>query len=245
MRTRTSCGAPAGSAAGSPHRGRAVTYRGCVCAGAAVALIVLAAGCGSSSTTTSPAPSTPSAASTTLAAPKTTTPAPSPPSPAPSGPRSIPPAPPPGTTTPSSGPSLCLTNQLSISDKPASGGLSHAGIVLVFANHGAPCTLTGYPGVDGLRAGAAVVHAERTLNGYLGGAKSTATVTLAAGQSASALLEGLDGPPAGQKCASYTSLLVTPPNDRQSVPLDSRAPLCSPQIHPVVAGGSGSANAHS
>ncbi len=215
---------------GSPDRGRA--RRTCVCAGAAVALTVLLAGCGSSRTTTSPAPPTASAASTTLAAPRTTTPAPSSPSPAPS------------TTTPSGGPSPCLTNQLSISDKPASGGLSHAGIVLVFTNHGAPCTLTGYPGVDGLRAGAAVVHAERTLSGYLGGAKSTATVTLSAGRSASALLEGLDGPPAGQKCASYTSLLVTPPNDRRSVPLNSRAPLCSPQIHPVVAGGSGSANAH-
>lgn len=221
------------------------SYRGYVRAAAlAVATAALVTGCDSPSTTTSPTPSTRPTTSTTLSAPPANTTTTTTPAPPPAPPRSSPAAPSPSTTTPSGGPSPCLTNQLSISDKPASGGLSHAGIVLVFTNHGAPCTLTGYPGVDGLRAGAAVVHAERTLSGYLGGAKSTATVTLPTGQSASALLEGLDGPPAGQRCASYTSLLVTPPNDRQSVPLISRAPLCSPQIHPVVVGGSGSANAH-
>lgn len=148
----------------------------------------------------------------------------------------------PSTTTPIRGPSPCLTNQLSISDRPASAGLGHFGTVLVFTNHGAPCTLTGYPGVDGVRDGTAVVHAQRTLNGYLGGTTSTTTVTLPAGGSASALLEGFDGPEPGHECARYTSLLVTPPNDRQSVTLTSRAPICSPQIHPVVAGAAGGAN---
>lgn len=211
-------------------------HRRCAGVTAALTATVLIAGCGSTSPTSSPAPSTPS---TILAAPPTTT-APSPP---PAPPSSSPPAPPPSTTT--SGPPPCLTNQLSISDKPASGGLGHAGLVLVFANHGSTCTLTGYPGVDGVRGRAAVVHAQRTLSGYLGGAKSTATVTLPGGQSASALLEGLGAPVSGQQCASYTSLMVTPPNDRQSAPLTSRAPLCSPQIHPVVAGSAGGANAHS
>lgn len=209
---------------------------------AVLATAVLTAGCGSSSTTSSPAPSTTAAASTTIAAPSTPSASPSPaPSPTPATPSSPPPAPAPSTTAPNGGPPPCLTKQLSTIDKPGAAGLGHVGIVLVFTNKGPTCTLSGYPGVDGVRAGTAVVHAQRTLSGYLGGAPSVAAVTLTAGQSASALLEGFGAPVSGQPCTAYTSLLVTPPNNRESAPLTSRAPLCSPQIHPVVKGAAGGA----
>lgn len=198
---------------------------------AALAVAVTVAGCGASHSTPAPAPPT------TSLIPPTTKPAPSPTAAAPSSSTSTSST----TTSPSSdGRASCPTSRLSISDRPASAGLGHFGTVLVFTNHGAPCTLTGYPGVDGVRDGTSVVHAQRTLNGYLGGTTSTTTVTLPAGGSASALLEGFDGPEPGHECASYTSLLVTPPNDRQAVTLTVRAPLCSPQIHPVVAGAAGS-----
>lgn len=211
---------------------------------AALTLVALVAGCGSSGTTSSPtkspAPPTTSVAPPPPAAPSTTSVAP-PPSPAPSSTSSAGssanPAPVPGD-----GRTACPTNQLSISDKPASGGLGHFGIVLVFVNHGSTCTLTGYPGVDGVNGGTTVIHAQRTLRGPLGGATSTMAVTLAAGASASALLEGSVGPQPGQQCARYTSLLVTPPNNQQSVTLSVRAPICSPQIHPVVTGAAGGAS---
>lgn len=205
---------------------------------AVLATAVLTAGCGSSSTTSSPAPTTTAAVSTTIAAPSTPSASPSPP---PATPSSPPPAPSPSTTAPNGGPPPCLTKQLSTIDKPGAAGVGHAGIVLVFTNKGSTCTLSGYPGVDGVRDGTAVVHAQRTLSGYLGGAPSVATVTLTVGQSASALLEGFGAPVSGQPCTAYTSLLVTPPNNQESAPLTSRAPLCSPQIHPVVKGAAGGA----
>lgn len=219
----------------------ATTARKSACAAGALALTVLTAGCGASNTPPSPAPApTTSTASATPAAPTTPSPSPSPSSPSPS-PSQTQPVPQPSTTTPSGGPTPCLTNHLSISDKPAPGGLEHVATVLVFTNHGPTCTLTGYPGVDGLRGGTAVVHFQRTLRGDLGGATSTKTVTVPAGGSASALFEGLGAPATGQSCTRYTSLLVTPPNNRQSVPLTSKAPICSPQIHPVVPGAAGGA----
>jgi hypothetical protein len=136
---------------------------------------------------------------------------------------------------------MCGTAQLSITTGPVSGGLSHEGIVVVFTDQGPTCTLQGYPGVDGQDQGATVVEAARTLSGYLGGLSQGASpplVTLQTGQSASAMLEGLDGGVSGQPCPTYTSLLVTPPNQTTSVSLPAST-ICSPQIHPVVPGTTG------
>jgi hypothetical protein len=148
------------------------------------------------------------------------------------------------TTAPAAGPTSCTTSQLKVTTAPVSGGLNHVGIALVFTNEGPVCSLAGYPGVDGANNGIPVVAAQRTPNGYLGGlgAGSTpTTVTLATGQAASALLEGLEGGVSGQACPTYTNLLVTPPNDTQSTTV-SDATICSPEIHPVVAGITGDAN---
>jgi hypothetical protein len=89
------------------------------------------------------------------------------------------------------------------------------------------------------------LQAARTGSGYLGGLSSpTATVPvirMAPGQTVSALLEGDDVPSGGGTCPGYASLLVTPPNEtstqRLTRPLSA---LCSPQIHPVVTGATGS-----
>jgi hypothetical protein len=133
----------------------------------------------------------------------------------------------------------CATGRLTISVRPlGTAGLNHAGDIIAFVNHGPTCVLDGYPGIDGLAGGQAVVHAQRTARGYLGAASPT-RVVLAPGQTASALFEGLQGAVPGHPCPTYTELAVTPPNDRPSVTLALPQRLCSPQIHAVAAGTQG------
>ena len=141
----------------------------------------------------------------------------------------------------------CGTSKLRITAALASPGLSHHGYVLRFQNRGTTCTLSGYPGVDGLSAqGKRLVSARRTKRGYLGGLKPGQPiphVQLAHGKTASALLEYLDGPVPGLFCPRVSSLNVTPPNAIASVRLSpsglASERLCHLQIHPVVAGGTG------
>lgn len=137
---------------------------------------------------------------------------------------------------------LCATSQLAIT-LHGLAGLGHGGFVLEFQDRGRPCALYGYPGVDGLdRHGRAVVSARRTLRGYLGGLAQGVpekAVTLSSGQTASAILEGLDAPLPSALCRHYTSLLITPPGETHSVRFEAGHSICYPQIHPVVPGMSG------
>ncbi|MDQ1392998.1 MAG: hypothetical protein QOF30_1975 [Acidimicrobiaceae bacterium] len=101
----------------------------------------------------------------------------------------------------------------------------------------------GYPGADGLAAdGAHVVSARRTTNGYLAGVGLLGpepTVSLATGTTASASVEGLLAPtPSQSACPTYTTLLITPPNETHSVRLATGS-LCDLEIHPVVPGSTG------
>jgi hypothetical protein len=130
----------------------------------------------------------------------------------------------------------------------ASAAAGHQGVVLLFVNHGpTSCVLFGYPGVAGVNSsGAQVVQAQRTLTGMMGGlAPGVATlprVTLAPGQTASAVVEGTDVPSGTEtSCPTYPSLLVTAPNTKVSVSVVQSLPGCSGlQVHPVVPGTSGS-----
>lgn len=147
---------------------------------------------------------------------------------------------PPGT------PPACNAAQLTLSVHGIQGGAGHAAAVLLFRDRGTPCSLRGYPSVDGLAAnGLVVVRARQTAAGYLGGIRSGSappTVALKTGQTASALLEGLTGPTAGgAACPSYAALLVTPPHQTHSVRLQVSYTLCYPQVHPVLPGTTGGA----
>ncbi len=107
------------------------------------------------------------------------------------------------------------------------------------------CTIGGYPGVAGLDAtGHQLTQAQRTLSGYLGGATSVSSFQLGPGQTASALVEGTSVPSGSQSsCTSYASLLVTPPNNTQSVIVHVSLPACSGlQVHPTVDNPSGSSS---
>ncbi len=125
-------------------------------------------------------------------------------------------------------------------------GLGHIGLVLRFRNTGASgCVLTGYPGAALSTAAGQEVQARRTPRGYLGGlssATSPPVLHVAPGQTVSALLEGLDSDAAhgGGPCPRYAHLLVTPPNQRVTVRMPTPlARVCSPEIHPVIAGSTG------
>lgn len=137
----------------------------------------------------------------------------------------------------------CQGNALGISLRPASPALPHHGYVIEFKNRGSACTITGYPGVDGLNAkGHRILSAERTKSGFLGGVASgpIPKVHLLQGKAASAIVEWTD---LGSPCPRVHSLMITPPNAVNSVVLSPKSlkpqTLCRVQVHPVVPGTTG------
>jgi uncharacterized protein DUF4232 len=138
----------------------------------------------------------------------------------------------------------CALSQLNVSASNGGAGSTHRAAVLVFRNTSTvTCHLAGYPGVAALNGSdQQVAQATRTMSGYLGGAKSMATVQLPPGQSASATVETLAiDATTGNSCTPYAGILVTPPNETHSIKLAWPNDGCSNlQIHPVVPGTTGS-----
>jgi len=143
----------------------------------------------------------------------------------------------------------CTTGGLSITASGIDTALGHDDVVVVFENSGTvTCNLTGYPVVAELNSkGTQVALALRTPSGYMGGLTGGATsptmVSLAPGQSGSAIVEGVDTQANGAACPAYSALLVTPPNETQPVRvvLSDTLPDCpSLEVHPVVPGTTGS-----
>ncbi len=156
-----------------------------------------------------------------------------------------------GTATTSSGSTpriaqapLCRSGSTAVSAGGGGVGLGHIGVVLLFRNTSAhACMLQGYPGAALVSPSGAEVNAVRTLSGYLGGLSAGASappaVPVAAGATVSALLEGVDSSTGGGSCPTYPRLLVTPPSQVSTVSIARALSMCSPQIHPVVAGMTG------
>jgi Protein of unknown function (DUF4232) len=96
-----------------------------------------------------------------------------------------------------------------------------------------PCTLTGFPGVDS-GAGGPLLHAKRTLSGYLGGlrADTLPTITLPS-QPAHAVVEGDAVGARGDQCPTYTTLRVTPPDTTETVTVPATIDSCELQVHPM------------
>ena len=140
---------------------------------------------------------------------------------------------------------VCVDADLTVSLNPSGAGLGHVGSAIVFTNvSDHQCALTGYPRVAGLDSrGREVTKALPTLTGYLGGSYTRATVHLARGGSASALVEGTSNPSgAATTCPVYPRLLVVAPTQTRSHVFASSMPGCSRlQVHPVVAGAAGQA----
>lgn len=133
----------------------------------------------------------------------------------------------------------CASRQLLISLGPESAATGRLAIPIRFHDIGDTCSLRGYPRVDGLSAsGRVVVRAKPALTGFFG-SWTIATITLKNGQTASALLEGVDAAFLSPPPPSSRRLRVTPPNASHSVRLRAPYPLAHLIIHPVVAGQSG------
>jgi hypothetical protein len=139
-------------------------------------------------------------------------------------------------------PARCLLTNLKVAARQGDAGSGHRSMVLVFTNAGATaCRLYGYPGVAALDShDTQTAQASRTTHGYLGGLAAglaPANVDLAAGDSASAMVEASAFNADGSACAAYAGLFVTPPNETHSTKLAWGNDGCSAlQIHPVVPG---------
>lgn len=151
----------------------------------------------------------------------------------------------PATSAPATSHTTACTSGIRVIPGEVDAGAGHRFLVLRFNNVGqTPCTISGYPKVDLVNASGKVIkHAEQTLSGQAGlpsGATEPPTVTLAAGKSASAVLEASaipqgDDPP----CKEY-ALMVTPPGQEVAVSAGpAQMPDCDVQVHPVVAGDTG------
>lgn len=224
--------------------------------GGLVALALSVAACGSASRAAAPATTTtaPTAATSTTAPPAATTTTPTvPPTSVTS--TTVPPTsvtsttvPPTTSVTTSVAPAqaaACTGPQLTVGlGSGGGGGLSHAEVVFTFRNISSQtCSLSGYPGVDGLLPTGQRVAAKRTLNGYLGGVTGATPpiLELAPGDTASAIAEDTDAaiPPA-TSCASFDAFLVTAPNTTTTQRVVADLPACiALQVHPVVAGTTG------
>jgi hypothetical protein len=138
----------------------------------------------------------------------------------------------------------CATGQLTVAGaEQMSPGLGHRGYRLFFAlvPGGQPCTLTGYPGVD-TTGGDPVIHAERTLSGYLGGPRlppgndTLPTVLLDNTHDGMGEVEWVVADASGNSCPPYPGLLVTPPDTTTSFALPAGIDSsCRLQVHPVTA----------
>lgn len=135
-------------------------------------------------------------------------------------------------------PGPCADGQVLVSGGGAQAASGHRAVKLVFSlAPGAPeCTLTGYPGVDS-GAGGPLIHATRTLSGFMGGLRDAEppTILLRADSPASAVVEGaaVDGTDPDRTCPTYTGLAVTAPDTTGVVTIPVDIDTCELQVHPV------------
>jgi len=143
------------------------------------------------------------------------------------------------------GVSACTGPELQVTIKSAGAAANHTGRVMIFTNNGSSaCTMQGYPGVSVVNGSTSLLNATRTLSGFITddpGIKSAPLVTVAPGQSASAMVEWAGN--AGETCyANGTGTLeITPPNTRSTssfgtLPLGDDGVCAEFQVHPVTSG---------
>jgi Protein of unknown function (DUF4232) len=136
----------------------------------------------------------------------------------------------------------CGNGSIRVSNTTTQGATGHGSFVLLFKNVGAVgCTLTGYPSVDAVNGtGQVLAHAQQTLSGFMGGAASVGTVSLAPGGFASATVEWLNfNRQTSGDCTFSTAVTAAPPGIGTRVHLSVSASICELQVHPTVLGTSG------
>jgi Protein of unknown function (DUF4232) len=130
----------------------------------------------------------------------------------------------------------CAMSQVEVSAGKPIAAAGHRGVVLTFTLKPGvvACTLTGYPGVD-TGAGGPLLHANRTVSGYIGGLRDGAstTTTLTATQHATAVIEGVSSDAGGNQCPTYTDFLVTVPDTTDTSTVAATLDTCELQVHPI------------
>jgi hypothetical protein len=133
--------------------------------------------------------------------------------------------------------SPCTDGQVRVTNGGEQAASGHRRALLRFslAPGAHECTLTGYPGVDS-GAGGPLIHAGRTMSGFMGGLRDSApTVVVTADSPASAVVEGVaaDAGDPQRTCPTYTQLLVTAPDTTNAVAVGVDMDVCDLQVHPV------------
>jgi hypothetical protein len=133
----------------------------------------------------------------------------------------------------------CSGGQVQVSNGGHQAASGHREIVLVFslAPGAQECSLRGYPGVDS-GAGGPLIHATRTMAGFMGGLRDTAlppTVPITATAPARAVVEGVavDKTDPDRACPTYTELVVTAPDTMNAVTVPVAIDTCELAVHPV------------
>jgi Protein of unknown function (DUF4232) len=135
--------------------------------------------------------------------------------------------------------SPCASRQLVISLGALSAASGRLALPIRFHDIGGACSLRGFPRVDGLSmSGRVVIRAKRALEGCFGHWR-VANVVLKNGETASALLEGVDPAFLSRPPRSSKRFRITPPNVSNGVRRRTTYPLCRLTIHPVVVGRNG------
>ncbi len=141
----------------------------------------------------------------------------------------------------------CWAAQVAVTASPAQGAPTqgaegHRALTLIFSLAGgaAPCTLDGYPWVDS-GAGGERIHAAPEPRGDMGGLPAGVdvppTVTLSISTQAQAIVEGMAADGDGNKCPTYTDLLVYPPDIDTVFTVPATIDACELQVHPITAVG--------
>ncbi|MFE3226196.1 DUF4232 domain-containing protein [Nocardia sp. NPDC059228] len=200
-------------------------YRTRILAALGVFALGLAACSSSASTTTPPATSPAVTGGATVVGGSTAAPA-------------APPSSQQAKTTAPARQAACGAGQVDVTADVMSPATGHRGVKLTFslAAGAAPCTLTGYPGVD-TGAGGPLLHADRTPRGYMGGlpqgSDEPPTATLESNRPGTAVVEGIAVDASGNHCPLYTNLQVTPPNSTDTRTVAVTIDSCALHVHPV------------
>jgi hypothetical protein len=145
---------------------------------------------------------------------------------------------PPAGTTSARTLAACAPGSVLTGAEVMSPATLHRGVRLTFSLVGAaaPCTLTGYPGVDS-GAGGPLLHASRAPRGFMGGLPvgddTAPTIRLDPDHLAHAVVEGVAVDAAGNGCPQYSSLQVTPPDSTETTTVTVPIDTCALQVHPV------------
>ena len=145
----------------------------------------------------------------------------------------------PNPSTTSTAPALpnCTVGNLAISLAQGEAGAGHVNAPLIFKNTGGTtCVMHGYPGVDGRNASQSYTQSATRAS-----ASGASTVTLAPGDSASAMVVAVNVPSGNMNtCQNFSVLFVTPPNTTGFVQVPTTMPGCPGlTVYPVVAGTTG------